>query len=26
MSEFMERLTVSKLICSPGYVGYTEGG
>jgi ATP-dependent Clp protease ATP-binding subunit ClpC len=27
MSEFMERHTVSKLICSPsGYVGYTEGG
>ena len=26
MSEFMERHTVSKLIGSPGYVGYSEGG
>ncbi len=26
MSEYMEKHTVSKLIGSPGYVGYDEGG
>jgi ATP-dependent Clp protease ATP-binding subunit ClpC len=26
MSEYMEKHTVAKLIGSPGYVGYNEGG